>query len=347
MAARCSSQILNDLCLLLASLVRFGWPRCFSSYLLPKLLFGSTSLVSSSSSHPLGTTAEIAVELIDGRALALQHHLSRFLGWRGNHLPDFQIIMENPIVKYETDLDEKTHIRLLQMPLETTQPTCLTVPDKSFKMEPQTSLPDLHLLPLSPMQTTSDSQASGSFFGSDLDLSSLTAAPILETSRNSKSGEEDEFDDRLNGKRRRRPSRSRRRSSGSAPANKTRFRRHISPEELQAQRNQANIRERMRTQSLNEAFANLRQHIPTMPSDKMSKIQTLKLASDYIGFLYTVLKEGEVDPGHRGGGGQQQPYPDQSGGGDTNLSVCFGMWRMQDVWNNTRDVERQPNSELS
>ena len=63
-----------------------------------------------------------------------------------------------------------------------------------------------------------------------------------------------------------------------------------------AQRNQANIRERQRTQSLNEAFNSLRTSIPTMPSDKMSKIQTLKLASDYIDFLYTVLRTNEQNP---------------------------------------------------
>ncbi|KAF7655581.1 hypothetical protein LDENG_00053810 [Lucifuga dentata] len=50
-------------------------------------------------------------------------------------------------------------------------------------------------------------------------------------------------------------------------------------EELQNQRVLANVRERQRTQSLNEAFASLRKIIPTLPSDKLSKIQTLKLAS--------------------------------------------------------------------
>lgn len=50
-------------------------------------------------------------------------------------------------------------------------------------------------------------------------------------------------------------------------------------EELQTQRVMANVRERQRTQSLNEAFASLRKIIPTLPSDKLSKIQTLKLAS--------------------------------------------------------------------
>ena len=47
----------------------------------------------------------------------------------------------------------------------------------------------------------------------------------------------------------------------------------------------ATVRERQRTQSLNEAFAKLREIVPTLPSDKLSKIQTLKLASRYIDFL--------------------------------------------------------------
>ena len=110
------------------------------------------------------------------------------------------------------------------------------------------------------------------------------------------------------------------------------LRKQISHDELQVQRNQANVRERMRTQSLNEAFQNLRQSIPTMPSDKMSKIQTLKLASDYIGFLYTVLNEGEED--HQRyqnlGGGTGSGTDPGNGAGDRNLSYYFNMWRMQD-----------------
>ena len=54
------------------------------------------------------------------------------------------------------------------------------------------------------------------------------------------------------------------------------------------QRSLANVRERQRTQSLNDAFAQLRTIIPTLPSDKLSKIQTLKLATRYIDFLYQV-----------------------------------------------------------
>ncbi|RNA25216.1 Twist-related [Brachionus plicatilis] len=58
---------------------------------------------------------------------------------------------------------------------------------------------------------------------------------------------------------------------------------------FQPVRQTANVRERQRTESLNEAFEKLRKIVPTLPSDKLSKIQTLKLASDYIKFLYSVL----------------------------------------------------------
>lgn len=55
--------------------------------------------------------------------------------------------------------------------------------------------------------------------------------------------------------------------------------------ESQSQRDNANVRERQRTQALNNAFKSLRQSIPTLPSDKMSKIETLKLASRWV-FIY-------------------------------------------------------------
>lgn len=74
-------------------------------------------------------------------------------------------------------------------------------------------------------------------------------------------------------------------STGSASVKKKKTQ---SPEELRTQRMLANVRERQRTQSLNEAFASLRRVIPTFPSDKLSKIQTLRLASHYIDFLRQV-----------------------------------------------------------
>ncbi|KAJ0174594.1 hypothetical protein K1T71_009702 [Dendrolimus kikuchii] len=103
-------------------------------------------------------------------------------------------------------------------------------------------------------------------------------------------------------------------------------------EELQIQRVMANVRERQRTQSLNEAFASLRQIIPSLPSDKLSKIQTLQLATQYIEFLYQILSNS-----------------DSAGSSDTNsdagsdhgkylaqdkLSYAFSVWRMEGEWTN-------------
>ncbi|XP_077385413.1 transcription factor 15-like [Festucalex cinctus] len=56
------------------------------------------------------------------------------------------------------------------------------------------------------------------------------------------------------------------------------------------QRNAANARERHRTQNVNTAFSALRTLIPTDPVDrKLSKIETLRLASSYISHLANAL----------------------------------------------------------
>ncbi|MBN3321803.1 SCX factor, partial [Atractosteus spatula] len=61
------------------------------------------------------------------------------------------------------------------------------------------------------------------------------------------------------------------------------------------QRNAANARERDRTNSVNTAFTALRTLIPTEPADrKLSKIETLRLASSYISHLGNVLLVGEA-----------------------------------------------------
>ncbi|XP_051574582.1 basic helix-loop-helix transcription factor scleraxis [Myxocyprinus asiaticus] len=60
------------------------------------------------------------------------------------------------------------------------------------------------------------------------------------------------------------------------------------------QRNAANARERDRTNSVNTAFTALRTLIPTEPADrKLSKIETLRLASSYISHLGNILLVGE------------------------------------------------------
>ncbi|CAH1788125.1 unnamed protein product [Owenia fusiformis] len=58
-------------------------------------------------------------------------------------------------------------------------------------------------------------------------------------------------------------------------------------------RGSANARERDRTHSVNSAFVTLRTLIPTEPADrKLSKIETLRLATSYISHLNTVLMMG-------------------------------------------------------
>lgn len=83
-------------------------------------------------------------------------------------------------------------------------------------------------------------------------------------------------------------------SSGTSSTSKPSKRRRPqqSQEEILFQRDHANKRERQRTESLNKAFSSLREIVPTLPSDKLSKIQTLRLASKYIDFLSHVLNEG-------------------------------------------------------
>lgn len=66
---------------------------------------------------------------------------------------------------------------------------------------------------------------------------------------------------------------------------------------LSKQRQAANARERSRTHSVNSAFNALRVLIPTEPSDrKLSKIETLRLASSYIAHLGSMLVSGTQCP---------------------------------------------------
>jgi len=68
------------------------------------------------------------------------------------------------------------------------------------------------------------------------------------------------------------------------------------PVRVVKRRNCANKKERKRTQSINNAFADLRDCIPNVPADtKLSKIKTLRLATSYIGYLMGVLESD--DPG--------------------------------------------------
>ncbi|KAM9322081.1 pancreas transcription factor 1 subunit alpha [Pholidichthys leucotaenia] len=70
-----------------------------------------------------------------------------------------------------------------------------------------------------------------------------------------------------------------------------RRRRLRSEVELQQLRQAANVRERRRMQSINDAFEGLRSHIPTLPYEKrLSKVDTLRLAIGYINFLAELVQ---------------------------------------------------------
>lgn len=61
-----------------------------------------------------------------------------------------------------------------------------------------------------------------------------------------------------------------------------------------AQRRAANVRERRRMFSLNEAFDRLRRRIPTFAYEKrLSRIETLRLAISYIGFMSEIVSGGD------------------------------------------------------
>ena len=68
--------------------------------------------------------------------------------------------------------------------------------------------------------------------------------------------------------------------SGSEESSSPRKRRRCprSPVQQMHQRHAANLRERKRMQSINDAFEGLRHHIPTLPYEKrLSKVDTLRL----------------------------------------------------------------------
>lgn len=69
-------------------------------------------------------------------------------------------------------------------------------------------------------------------------------------------------------------------------------RRRRCPQQQIQQRQAANMRERKRMQSINDAFEGLREHIPILPYEKrLSKVDTLKMAIDYINLLSELIKK--------------------------------------------------------
>ncbi|XP_045482486.1 heart- and neural crest derivatives-expressed protein 2-like [Harmonia axyridis] len=65
-------------------------------------------------------------------------------------------------------------------------------------------------------------------------------------------------------------------------------------------RTTANKKERRRTQSINNAYADLRDCIPNVPADtKLSKIKTLRLATSYISYLTKALESDDPTIGFK------------------------------------------------
>ncbi|XP_023712042.1 pancreas transcription factor 1 subunit alpha [Cryptotermes secundus] len=79
-------------------------------------------------------------------------------------------------------------------------------------------------------------------------------------------------------------------SAASRGRHRLHRRRSKCPQQQVQQRQAANLRERKRMQSINDAFEGLRSHIPTLPYEKrLSKVDTLKLAIGYINFLSDIV----------------------------------------------------------
>ena len=69
----------------------------------------------------------------------------------------------------------------------------------------------------------------------------------------------------------------------------------VSGKERPQQRNAANARERARMRVLSRAFCRLKTTLPWVPPDtKLSKLDTLRLATSYIAHLRTVLTTDEA-----------------------------------------------------
>ncbi|GAB6030847.1 hypothetical protein CHUAL_007683 [Chamberlinius hualienensis] len=144
----------------------------------------------------------------------------------------------------------------------------------------------------------------------------------FESENDSSHGADDDMDDEIDGVHRKRQRRCRTSVTGTT-------------DDASQQRIMANVRERQRTQSLNDAFSLLRQIIPTLPSDKLSKIQTLKLAARYIHFLNQLVQKENEDENN-----SVSPSSTSSSSSTDNtnykvrenLRYGFNIYRMEEVY---------------
>ncbi|XP_006131628.3 musculin [Pelodiscus sinensis] len=127
--------------------------------------------------------------------------------------------------------------------------------------------------------------------------------PCPAADQSSAAEEEDEEEEEEDGEGRCAPAgaaggckRKRARAGGKKPAL---LARGVPGECKQSQRNAANARERARMRVLSKAFSRLKTSLPWVPPDtKLSKLDTLRLASSYIAHLRQLLQEDRYENGY-------------------------------------------------
>jgi|UniRef100_A0A1W2P7S0 hypothetical protein len=96
----------------------------------------------------------------------------------------------------------------------------------------------------------------------------------------------------------------------------------VSQEGKQVQRNAANARERARMRVLSKAFSRLKTTLPWVPPDtKLSKLDTLRLASSYIAHLRQILANDKYENGYIHPVNLVSPPAPLAGPGDAGESV--------------------------
>ncbi|GAA6090993.1 transcription factor 21 [Tachysurus ichikawai] len=127
-------------------------------------------------------------------------------------------------------------------------------------------------------------------FGSSGDSAARASRESAEDSSNGEGSASTELTGHATSKRRKTAASSRRAVSG-APVQAI--------EGKQVQRNAANARERARMRVLSKAFSRLKTTLPWVPPDtKLSKLDTLRLASSYIAHLRQILANDKHEHGY-------------------------------------------------
>lgn len=130
-------------------------------------------------------------------------------------------------------------------------------------------------------------------FGSAVDPAAGASRESAEDSSNGEGSAATELTGHAPGKRRKAATSSRRAVSGGGAAVSA------AHEGKQVQRNAANARERARMRVLSKAFSRLKTTLPWVPPDtKLSKLDTLRLASSYIAHLRQILANDKHEHGY-------------------------------------------------